>query len=449
MARILIYGDFVPTGFGRICRAVGVHLARQGHEVMGACIQYDGLLPLGLPFHVAALNGRDHSQAMTGIWGAYRPDVVLSVQDFPYHLMLHHAAGIDWSITAHMVITPVDGVPIYRDWREAVPRFDRLMTISEFGVEAFRRAGLNVGWCPPGVDTGEFYRLGDDERAALRGRLDIPRDAFVVGVMAMNQGRKDFPAMVRGFHEAFMDVPNAYLYLDCEKVSPAGWDIPKQLVDETGLDAARVRYREDAFRAGVTSLNERYNLLDLHMVLAHREGFGLPHLEAMATGIPSVAIDYCSGREIIGNDERGALIRAVPGEFGTWGGAQDYNADPVDLRDKLRFLYEHPEERLARGARALEWSRGRTWERAAQAVEKELEAVLMRRAPDLEKKRNGTATTPTATSVTSPAALAAPTIHLHAPIYVVGENAQQVAGEIGAAVGREVQRLEGGHGTSA
>lgn len=46
--------------------------------------QYDGLLPLGLPFHVAALNGQDHGAALTGIWGAYQPDVVLSVQDFPW-----------------------------------------------------------------------------------------------------------------------------------------------------------------------------------------------------------------------------------------------------------------------------------------------------------------------------------------------------------------------------
>jgi glycosyltransferase involved in cell wall biosynthesis len=323
------------------------------------------------------------------------------------------------------------------------------MTISQFGVEAFRRAGLNVGWCPPGVDTNEFRRLGDNERAALRERLGIPGDAFVLGVMAMNQGRKDFPAMVRGFHEAFMDVPNAYLYLDCEKVSPAGWDIPKQLVGEIGVDPARVRYREDALRARLVSLNERYNLLDVHMVLAHREGFGLPHLEAMATGIPSVAIDYCSGRELIGDDERGALIRAVPGELGTWGGAQDYNADPADLRTKLRYLYEHPEERRARGARALEWSQERTWERAALAVQKELELVLTRRASDLERKRNGAATAPAAPSAAAPAGLAAPTIHLHAPIYVVGENAQQVAGQIGAAVGREVLRLEGSNGTSA
>lgn len=449
MARILIYGDLIPTGFGRICRAVGVHLARRGHEVMGACIQYDGLLPLGLPFHVGALAGKDHGQAVTGMCTAYQPDLVLSVQDFPYHIMLRHATGIDWSTTAHVVITPVDGAPIYRDWLDMVPQFDRLLTISEFGVETFRKAGQNVGLCPPGVDVGEFHRLDDETRGALRDKMGIPRDAFVLGVMAMNQGRKDFPAMVKGFWDAFVDVPNAYLYLDCEKVSPAGWDIPKQLVIAGGVDPTRVRYREDAAKVGLMDLNERYNLLDLHMVLAHREGFGLPHVEAMATGIPSVAIDYCSGREVISDDERGALIKATPEAFGTWGGAMDYNADPHDLATKLRYLYDHPEERKARGERALEWAKGRTWDKAAQAVEDALVTVLQKRAPDLARKREKPVPPPIAVAPT-PAGLAVPTIHLNAPIYVVANNPQEVAQGIGAAVGQQVQLLEGkGDGAQA
>ncbi|MFA4973838.1 MAG: glycosyltransferase family 4 protein [bacterium] len=442
MARLLIFGDFIPTGFGRICRAAALHLGRQGHEIMGACIQYDGLLPLGLPFHVAALNGRDHGAALTGIWTAYQPDVVLSVQDFPYHIMARHATGIDWSTTAQIVITPVDGVPIYRDWLDNAKQFDALLTISEFGVEAFRKAGVTAGLCAPGVDVGEFHRLDDATRAALRQKMGLPADAFIVGVMAMNQGRKAFPSMVQGFADAFPDVPNAYLFLDCEKVSPAGWDIPKQLIAECGLDPARVRYREDALRAGVQSLNERYNLLDVHMVIAHREGFGLPHIEAMATGIPTVALDYCSGREIIGDQERGLLVRARPDELGTWGGARDYSPDMAHLVEGLRALYDQPAERLAKGARALEWAKGRTWEKAASAVADILGAVVTRRAADLERKRQKPAPTPTA-QPSIPAGVAGQSIHLHAPVYVMANDPAGVAAGIGKAVGQQVELLEG------
>jgi len=445
MSRVLIFGDFIPTGFGRICRAAAVHLQRNGHEVMGACIQYDGLLPLGLPFHVAALNGRDQGAALTGIWGAYQPDVVLSVQDFPYHIMARHATGIDWSTTAHVVITPVDGAPIYSEWVNAAAAFDALLTISEFGVKTFREQGRTVGLCPPGVDSREFHRLDDAQRAELRGKLNIPADAFVVGVMAMNQGRKDFPSMVQGFQRAFVDVPNAYLYLDCDRTSPAGWDIPKQLAAVEGLDVGRVRYREDAQRAGLLALNDRYNLLDVHMVLAHREGFGLPHVEAMATGCPTVATDYCSGREIVGDDERGALVKARPGTLGTWGGARDYYADMDDLTAKLRLLYDQPEERAARGARAMAWARGRTWEHAAMAVQSAVEEVVTRRAADLERKRQKPPDAPTA-QAPIPAGMHAPAIHLHAPVYVMANDPAGVAAGIGAAVGQQVELVEGGDG---
>lgn len=389
MARVLIFGDVaVPTGYGRIAAAVGRHLTARGHEVAGACIQYDGLLPArtGVPFFVGALTNVDHAQALTGIWSAFQPDLVLSVQDFPYHEMARHATGIDWSVTAHVAITPVDGVPIYQRWLQTVDEFDGFMTISEFGVQAFREAGKRVALCPPGVDTSEFHRLPDEQRVKIREALNIPADAFVVGVMAMNQGRKDFPSMIKAFRDAFVDVPEAYLYLDCDKVSPAGWDIPIQLVQHYGMDASRVRYREDAIRAGGHDLNARYNLLDLHMVIAHREGYGLPHGEAMATGIPSMAIDYCSGREIIGDNERGALVKAYPQLTGTWGGALDYNADLEHLAAQLRYMYDDPDERRRRGKLAQKWAKGRTWQKTAEAVEAVVMQALDKRAGDIAQK---------------------------------------------------------------
>lgn len=400
--RILVFGDFLPTGFGRITRRAALHLHQAGYEVIGACVQWDGILPLPqpVPFHVCALNGRDGGQGPVGFAGviapiiaAAQPDVLLSVQDFPYHEALRHAP-IDWSVLAHLAITPLDGVPIDARWLRVAPQFDALLTISEFGVAAFKEHGIRADLCPPGVDPREFHRLPDPQRAALRDQLGLPRDAFVVGVMAMNQGRKDFPTMIAAFADAFRDVPEAYLYLDCEATSPVGWDIPHMLLAPNRLDPARVRFRADARRAGIGDLNARYNLLDLHMVIAHREGYGLPHGEALATGCPTVAIDYCSGREIVGktgtNDARGWLIPARPahpGAFGTWGGALDYWADRLALVNALREAYDQPAERLARGARGAAWARDeRPWSRAADAVLAALDRVLIARGPDLDAK---------------------------------------------------------------
>lgn len=388
-AKIIIFGDVaVPTGFGRIGAEVGRYLVSKGYSVVGACLQYDGLLPAptGAPFFISALQGKDPWQAISGVAAAFRPDVILSLQDLPYNIQVRQATTIDWSTVGHVVITPVDGTPIASDWLKSAKDFDALLTISEYGVDAFREAGLRAALCAPGVNTAEFHPLTSDERTALRARIGIPADAFVVGMMAMNQGRKDFPHAIEGFARAFMDVPNAYLYLDCEKVSPAGWQIPQWILPTFGLSPDRVRFREDAMRAGIMSLNERYNLLDQHMVIAHREGFGLPHIEAMAAGIPSAAIEYCSGREVTQDGTTGLLIKARRGGLSTWGGSWDFDPEMDDLIFKLRWSYEHPAERLAMGARGLEYAKTRTWEKAAAVVEAEIAGVLKRRATDIAKK---------------------------------------------------------------
>ncbi|MFA6044745.1 MAG: glycosyltransferase family 4 protein [Phycisphaerales bacterium] len=382
MAKVFIFGDFIPTGFGRILRAAGTHLAQRGHEVMGACIQYDGLLPLGLPFWVSSLQGKDHGRAVTDLVATIKPDVVLVGQDFPYLEMVRFATGIDWSVTAFVGLTPIDGTPVDRRWLTAARSFDALMTISEFGVQALKDAGVRASLCPPGVDMAEFHRLPDDQRAALRDRLMLPREAFVVGMMAMNQGRKDFPGLIEGWWRALKDIPDAFLYLDCDKASPAGWDIPAQLVEALGVDPARIRYREDAVRAGMMGLNERYNLLDLHGVIAHREGYGLPHTEAAATGCPTMANDYCSGREVTGGGAHGLLIKAAPARMGTWGGARDFNADLDDLAAQIRWAYEHPAELRAMSERASQWAKTRPWNAASEAIERAiLDALAKRAAP--------------------------------------------------------------------
>lgn len=445
--KILIYGDFRPTGFGRINAGVGKHLYNTNkYELRGACIQWDGIMSEAmpaLPFEVSPLNGRDKdffpgpvgfAHVMSNIIGAWRPDVLISTQDFPYHEALR-AAPIDWSVMGHIVITPVDGVPVAPQWINLVPQFDAFMTISEFGVKAFKDAGRRADLCPPGVDSAEFYRLDDPTRAALRAKMGIAQDAFVVGVMAMNQGRKDFPSMVRGFAEAYRDIPEAILYLDCDPVSPMGWHIPDTLLKGNNLDPACVKFRQDAFAAGITSLNERYNLLDLHMVLAHREGYGLPHGEALATGCPTIANDYCSGREIVGDNARGWLIPALPphpGAFGTWGGALDVWPNMEALTTALREAYEKPAERRARGERGKAWAATeRTWTKTGEAVDRVVERVLAKRKDDLAKKYAMPAPPAPPLQATIPAGIVQQVFNVQGPVTIHGNNGHQIAQQLG------------------
>jgi glycosyltransferase involved in cell wall biosynthesis len=381
--KIIWFGDLVnPSGFGRIGNQVCKRLVARGWPVMGVSIPWIGhpLNPLNFP--VVGLGGADIWNRFTTIVNAEKPTVVVVCQDFPYAQTAFHGCQIDWSVTKFITVTPIDGTPVHPQWLQMVDLADATMVISRFGVEAMRLAGKGVDLLHPGVDTHEFYPAESrEEVVALRGRLGIAPDAFVVGMFAMNQGRKCVSQTVNLFREFARDKPDAVLYLDMDKTSSAGWDIPTlcQQIDPLGevlRIGERVLFREDAFRVDIIGLRERYLLCDVNSVVSHREGFGLPLIEAMACKIVSMALDWCSGPEVVGGG-KGVLVRRLPYmEHGTWGGARDAFPDMADWRAKLDRLYRKPGERQIVAERGYQWASTLKWDTAADQFETVLKRVV-------------------------------------------------------------------------
>lgn len=381
MAKIFIVSDMgIASGFGRIASECFIRLAQRGHEVFAASLAYDGLLPANYdgqmyPFHVASLGGKpDWPLHVANLIPLVNPDVVAVLQDFPYSEQVR-ALPLDWSKYAFVILTPVDGAPIYPNWLKVAKLADAIMTISEFGVETFKKAGLHAELLPPGVGK-RFAPLSVEKRLEIRTKLNIAPDAFVMGIFAMNQGRKAVPQMMKSFFDFAQDKPTARLLLDMEKLG--GLDL-MALLEQQGWDAGKVLFREDCLRLGVIDMIERMGILDVHAVLSFREGFGLPLLEAQACGVVSIAQDYCSGNEVCG-DGRGILIPPVDYFYpSSWGGAEDKLPDYHVLTEKLQWLYDEPLERAAMGERGRKWAVERTWDKAADAVQAVIERVLAAR----------------------------------------------------------------------
>lgn len=384
MKILVISDDGVASGYGRISMEVNTRLVRRGVAVMAASLMYDGLLPAAfdgqpLTYWVGSLAGKPNwVQSVIDMIAAYQPDIVHVIQDAPYAEAIRNSP-LDWSRFALVVTTPVDGVPVHPPWVEMLKHTDGTLSISQFGVNAHRAAGVPSELCRPGVDPNVFFPLSSADRAALRQRVGIVGDAFVLGTMAQNQGRKDVPDMLRAFFAFASDKPAARYLLDMERSSPAGWDIPALCVQQ-GWDVGKLLFRDDLQRAGIQLLRERYNLLDAHMVVAHREGYGLPLAEAQACGVVSIALDYCSGTEICG-DGKGILVPPIDYTgIGTWGGAVDKFPDVEALTGALQMLYDNPDERSAIARRGMEWARAQTWDAATDAVMRVYERVLAKRA---------------------------------------------------------------------
>lgn len=384
MTKILVLSDDgISSGYGRISMEVSTRLHQRGCNMMAASLYYDGLLPptldgKPLPYWVAALGGKPNwGEAAVSLINAYQPDIVHVIQDATYAAQLRYAP-IDWSRFAFVVTTPVDGVPVDPDWVKMLREADATLSISQFGVDAHRKAGIPSVLCRPGVDANAFFPLSEAERMALRAKLGIAPDAFVFGAFCQNQGRKDIPDMLRAFFAFAADKPTARCFLDMEAVSPAGWNL-NNVCAQQGWDASKLLYRADAQRAGVHHIRERYNLLDAHAVISHREGYGLPLVEAMACGVVSMAMDYTSGTEICG-DGKGVLIAPIDyRSIGTWGGAEDCYPNLTQLTASLQMLYDEPDTRRSIARKGMAWARAQTWDAAADAVAKVYERVLAKR----------------------------------------------------------------------
>ena len=382
MTKILVVSnDGVPDGYGRISMSLNTHLVKRGIQVFAVSLAYDGLLPpmydgQPLPYWVGSMGGHPNwIEQAAAVINSIQPDIVVVIQDFPYLESVRNLP-LDWSRMKFIGITPVDGFPIWKNWITTAKKADAMMTISQFGVDAFRKSGVEVGLCQPGIDPDTFFPLAETRRAELRAKLNIAPDAFVLGVMCQHQGRKSIPQMMKAFFDFAQGRPTARLLLDMDRVSSAGWDIETMICAPNGWDTSQIIWRDQCVLAGITSLNDRYNMLDAHAVLAFREGWGLPLVEAMATGVVSIAQDYCSGTEIVG-DNKGILIPSVDYFMpSTWGGAMDMLPDYRVMTQKLQWLCDNPEERKAMAKRGMEWARKQLWSVSVDNVATTIERVL-------------------------------------------------------------------------
>lgn len=386
--RLLIVSDSgVPTGYGRIADEIGMRLHERGVQVRQISLLYDGLLPpmydgrKPLPYHVSSVAGHAEWLQMTNaIIGVMQPEAILVIQDMPYVQQVRDLQ-VDWSRIVFGAITPIDGTPIHPAWVRTLKQADQVWSISQFGVEAMRGAGIPAQLCRPGIDPNQFFQRSETERAALRARVNIPENAFVVGSCAQNQGRKLWPLMLEAFFRFAVDKPHALFLANTEAVSPIGWDM-NALCEQRGWDRSKLRFRGDM---QALTMPERYNLMDVHKVIASREGFGLPLIEAQACGVVNMALDYCSGREICGGG-MGVLIPAIPfRNVSTWGGADDCFPDMDEYVRLLQHVYDNPDERKMIAQRGMENSRGYVWVKATDEVHNRLTARVEERQAQIRR----------------------------------------------------------------
>lgn len=203
-----------------------------------------------------------------------------------------------------------------------------------------------------GVDE-DFFDTAPEQRAAARRMYDLPQD-FVLFVGSL-EPRKNLARLA----EAHAQLPESLqARFPLVVVGSAGWHN-----DEIRAVLKQSKHVRLVGYVSRTLLPAVYACASLFVFPSLYEGFGMPLLEAMAAGTPTITSNVSAMPEVIG--DCGLTV------------------DPYDaeaLREAMRAALEDPNAAAVRAAHARERARGFTWERSAELTWRFFERAMGDRA---------------------------------------------------------------------
>lgn len=236
----------------------------------------------------------------------YKVDYVHTLGDIWCYQFLKTLPKLhNWKWLAHYVFDTENMVSF---WNESVQSGDISVVPSKVSYDMLKKLGHeNAVYIPHGINTDVFKPATYEEKTQFRKELNIPEDAFVIGMIAHNQYRKNVPRLIDAFNLFQKKNPEAVLILHCLPRDSTGWDLP-QIINDLGM-GHKVFFTDKAAK-GVgdihvpeKELRKLYCAMDVHGLPTGGEGFGVPIVEAMACGIPNVATAYTTTNEFLCDEE--------------------------------------------------------------------------------------------------------------------------------------------------
>ena len=313
---------------GGVARSVSTfadEYRRQGHEVLVVAPNFPGRMPKraeAIVERVAAVqnfNGSDFSVRLPLAAGlSVRLDTFAAEIIHAHHPFLLGDTALRMATTRSVPVIFTHHTK-YEDYVHYVPfaspalRRAAIQLSTEFanlcdGVIApsasiaalIRRRGVTtpVQVVPTGIDV-EAFAGGDG--AAARRQLKIPAKAFVVGHVGRLAPEKNLPFLANAVAAFLRDTPNAWFLLVGTGPSE---DVVRQTFDRAGVGSRLVLAGSRSGQA----LFDAYRAMDVFAFTSKSETQGLVITEAMAAGLPVVAMRASGVREVVKNGVTGFML---------------------------------------------------------------------------------------------------------------------------------------------
>lgn len=181
---------------------------------------------------------------------------------------------------------------------------DQVIAPSESVAALLRTWGAQrpIAVVPTGV---EIHRFAHGDGAAARRAFGIPREAFLVGHIGRLAPEKNLVFLAQALVQCLRACPTAHAFI-------AGRGSSDEDIRQT-FRRARVAGRlHMAGILGRQQLVDCYHAMDVFAFASKTETQGIVLIEAMAAGVPVVALDASGVREVVHDGENGRLLCAAP-----------------------------------------------------------------------------------------------------------------------------------------
>lgn len=259
------------------------------------------------------------------------------------------------------------------DWLGPLDAADEIWLPTAWGKRVLAENGIapeKIHVVPEGVDPALFAPDGPST-SALAG---FPGFRFIN--VGRYEERKGTRLLIECFDKAFGDGEEVRLVLACDNHHDAQFDIRRILRSLDLKHPERIVFIPPMGPHGL--LAELYRACDAFVSPFRAEGWGLPIIEAMASGLPVIATDYSGPTEFLGEAAYRLAHAMTPilqgyfesanGDYGEWA-----DPDPEHLIALMRHVYRNRDEAKRRGlAGAAHVRENFTWDRATEVAVRRL-----------------------------------------------------------------------------
>lgn len=262
------------------------------------------------------------------------------------------------------------GIP--REWVRQCNMMDEVWVPSEFNVKTFRDSGVTVPIyvIPLGIDPN-YYNL------KIRSYKRHEKYTFL---SVFEWGERKAPEiLLKAFSKAFKKTDDVMLL--CKVINNDGsidinQEIENLCIPKNGPEIVFL-YNTKFKDYDMPTL---YRSADCFVISTRGEGWGMPILEAMACGLPTIATAWSSQVDFF-NENNGYPIKVknlidAKAKCPYYEGFQWANPDEEHLIYLLRYVYEHQDEAKQKGILASEEVLSKwTWAKAADKIINRLDNI--------------------------------------------------------------------------